>query len=67
LLEKSLPRFAELFRFLSYQEIGSRTIVSRAVAGIYQNKWIFSIPGSSNAVRLGIEKLIFPELVDLVK
>jgi molybdenum cofactor biosynthesis protein B len=38
LLEKSLPRFAELFRFLSYQEIGSRTIASRAVAGIYQNK-----------------------------
>ncbi|MBD2293871.1 MogA/MoaB family molybdenum cofactor biosynthesis protein [Anabaena sphaerica FACHB-251] len=67
LLEKTLPGFGELFRFLSYQEIGSRAIASRAVAGIYQNKIIFSLPGSSNAVRLGMEKLILPELVHLVK
>ncbi|WP_414561888.1 MogA/MoaB family molybdenum cofactor biosynthesis protein [Anabaena sp. CCY 9613] len=66
LLEKILPGFGELFRFLSYQEIGSRAIASRAVAGVYQNKLIFSLPGSSNAVRLGMEKLILPEMVHLV-
>ncbi|WP_341525592.1 MogA/MoaB family molybdenum cofactor biosynthesis protein [Nostoc sp. UHCC 0302] len=66
LLEKTLPGFGELFRFLSYQEIGSRAIASRAVAGVYQNKLIFSLPGSSNAVRLAMEKLILPELVHLV-
>ncbi|ALF52873.1 molybdenum cofactor biosynthesis protein B [Nostoc piscinale CENA21] len=66
LLEKTLPGFGEIFRFLSYQEIGSRAIASRAVAGIYQNKLIFSLPGSSNAVRLGLEKLILPEIVHLV-
>lgn len=65
-LEKILPGFGELFRFLSYQEIGSRAIASRAVAGIYQNKLIFSLPGSSNAVQLGMEKLILPELTHLV-
>ncbi|AFY32201.1 molybdenum cofactor biosynthesis protein B [Calothrix sp. PCC 7507] len=66
LLEKTLPGFGELFRFLSYQEIGSRAIASRAVAGVYQNKLIFSLPGSSNAVRLGMEKLILPEITHLV-
>jgi molybdenum cofactor biosynthesis protein B len=66
LLEKTLPGFGELFRFLSYQEIGSRAIASRAVAGVYQNQLIFSLPGSSNAVRLGMEKLILPELIHLV-
>ncbi|MGB3509403.1 MAG: molybdenum cofactor biosynthesis protein B [Microcoleaceae cyanobacterium] len=66
LLEKSLPGFGELFRWLSYQEIGSRAIASRAVAGIYQGKLVFSLPGSSNAVKLAVEKLILPELVHLV-
>lgn len=66
LLSKILPGFGELFRFLSYQEIGSRAIASRAVAGVYQDKLIFSLPGSSNAVRLAMEKLIIPELVHLV-
>jgi molybdenum cofactor biosynthesis protein B len=66
LLEKTLPGFGELFRYLSYQEIGSRAIASRAVAGIYQGKLIFSVPGSSNAVKLAMEKLILPELVHLV-
>lgn len=66
LLEKTLPGFGELFRFLSYQEIGSRAIASRAVAGVYKNKLVFSLPGSSNAVKLGTEKLILPELAHLV-
>jgi molybdenum cofactor biosynthesis protein B len=67
LLEKTLPGFGELFRWLSYQEIGSRAIASRAVAGTYKNKLIFSLPGSTNAVRLGMEALILPEVAHLVK
>lgn len=67
LLEKTLPGFGELFRSLSYQEISSRAIASRAVAGVYRGQLIFSIPGSSNAVKLAMEKLILPELVHLVK
>lgn len=66
LLEKTLPGFGELFRFLSYQEIGSRAIASRAIAGVYQGKLVFSLPGSTNAVKLAMQKLILPELVHLV-
>lgn len=66
LLEKTLPGFGELFRWLSYQEIGSRAIASRAVAGVYQTKLIFSLPGSTNAVTLAMQKLILPELGHLV-
>jgi molybdenum cofactor biosynthesis protein B len=66
LLEKTLPGFGEVFRFLSYQEIGSRAIASRAVAGIYQTKLIFSIPGSTGAVQLAVQQLILPELIHLV-
>lgn len=66
LLEKTLPGFGELFRTLSYQEIGSRAIASRAVAGIYQQKLVFSIPGSTNAVKLAVQQLILPELIHLV-
>lgn len=66
LLEKQLPGFGELFRWLSYQDIGSRAMASRAIAGIYHAKLIFSLPGSTNAVRLGLEMLILPELVHLV-
>jgi molybdenum cofactor biosynthesis protein B len=67
LLDKTLPGFGELFRWLSYQEIGSRAIASRALAGVYRSKLIFSLPGSTNAVRLGMEKLVLPELAHLVK
>jgi molybdenum cofactor biosynthesis protein B len=67
LLEKTLPGFGELFRFLSYQEIGSRAIASRAIAGIYRQKLVFSLPGSTNAVRLALEKLILPELIHLTQ
>jgi molybdopterin adenylyltransferase len=65
-LTKTLPGFGEIFRSLSYQEIGSRAIASRAIAGTYQHLLVFSLPGSSGAVRLGMEKLIIPELVHLV-
>lgn len=67
LLEKKLPGFGELFRCFSYQEVGSRAIASRAVAGVYRGKLVFSLPGSTNAVRLATERLILPELVHLVQ
>ena len=65
-LEKTLPGFGELFRYLSYQEVGSRAMASRATAGIYRNRLVFSLPGSTGAVKLAMEKLIQPELVHLV-
>ncbi|HBL11261.1 MAG TPA: molybdenum cofactor biosynthesis protein [Cyanobacteria bacterium UBA11162] len=66
LLEKTLPGFGEVFRFLSYQEIGSRAIASRAIAGVYQSKLVFSIPGSTGAVKLAMQQLILPELIHLI-
>lgn len=66
LLEKTLPGFGEVFRWLSYQEIGSRAIASRAIAGVYQRKLIFSLPGSTGAVTLAMKQLILPELIHLV-
>jgi molybdenum cofactor biosynthesis protein B len=66
LLEKKLPGFGELFRFLSYQEIGTPAMLSRAVGGAFQRKLIFAMPGSSKAVRLALEKLLLPELGHLV-
>ncbi len=65
LLEKELPGFGEIFRQLSYAEIGSRAIASRAVAGVYARTLIFSLPGSSKAVDLAMNALILPELVHL--
>jgi molybdopterin adenylyltransferase len=65
-LTKTLPGFGEIFRYLSYQDIGSRAIASRAIAGTYQHLLVFSLPGSCGAVQLGMEKLILPELIHLV-
>ena len=67
LLHKPLPGFGELFRMLSYGEIGSRAMASRAIAGTIGHQILFSMPGSSNAVRLAMEKLILPEMAHLVK
>ncbi len=66
LLEKRLEGFGEIFRYLSFQEIGSAAIMSRASAGVYKDKIIISIPGSESAVRLAMEKLILPELGHLI-
>jgi molybdopterin adenylyltransferase len=66
-IDKTLPGFGEIFRWLSFQEIGSRAIASRAVAGVKNNCLIFSLPGSSNAVKLAMSQLILPELNHLVK
>ena len=66
LLERRLDGFGELFRFLSYQEIGAAAILSRAVAGIAAGRPVFSMPGSPAAVRLALTKLILPELGHIV-
>ena len=65
-LEKTLPGFGELFRMLSYEEIGAGAMLSRATAGLYRGTLVFSTPGSTNAVNLAMSKLIVPELQHLV-
>src|SRR5215471_19051887 len=67
LLEKRLPGFGELFRMLSYQEIGAAAMLSRAQAGVVQGRLIFSLPGSPAACRLALERLILPELSHMVR
>ncbi|ADO71304.1 Molybdenum cofactor biosynthesis protein B [Stigmatella aurantiaca DW4/3-1] len=62
LFEKELPGFGELFRALSFQQIGSAAMMSRATAGTYQGMIVFVMPGSPQAVRLALEALILPEL-----
>lgn len=64
-LEKTLPGFGELFRMLSWEQIGSAAMMSRATAGVYKNKVVISTPGSPKAVELAWEKLIAPELEHL--
>lgn len=66
LLDKILDGFGELFRFLSYQDIGSAAMLSRAIAGLSGELVIFSVPGSSGAVKLALDKLIVPELGHVV-
>ena len=66
MLEKRLDGFGELFRMLSYDEIGSAAMLSRAVAGVYRRRLLVAMPGSRNAVRLAMTKLIVPELGHLV-
>ncbi|RMG84916.1 MAG: MogA/MoaB family molybdenum cofactor biosynthesis protein [Chloroflexi bacterium] len=65
-LEKTIPGFGELFRMLSYEEIGAAAMLSRATGGLYQGKLVFSMPGSNHAVRMAMEKLILPELNHLI-
>ncbi len=67
MLDKRLPGFGELFRLLSYEEIGAAAMLSRAQAGVRQGRIIFSLPGSPNACRLALGKLIIPELGHLVR
>ena len=65
-LDQELPGFGELFRMLSWQQIGSGAMLSRAVAGIARGKIVFAMPGSTKAVELAMEKLILPELGHLL-
>jgi molybdenum cofactor biosynthesis protein B len=67
LLTKNLPGFGEVFRVLSYDEIGAATMLSRAFAGVIGRTLLFALPGSPNAVRLAMEKLVAPELGHLVR
>jgi molybdenum cofactor biosynthesis protein B len=67
LLEKTLPGFGEIFRRLSFDQIGSAALLSRAVAGVAKGKALFCIPGSPDAVRVCMEKLILPETPHVVK
>lgn len=66
LLEKKLDGFGEIFRYLSYLDIGSAAIMSRAAAGTARGKVLISLPGSKGAVTLAMEKLILPELRHMV-
>jgi len=66
MIEKRLDGFGELFRVLSYEEIGAAAVLSRAVAGAVGSKFVASLPGSRNAVRLGMEKLLVPEIAHIV-
>jgi len=66
LITKRLEGFGEIFRMLSFRQIGAAAFLSRAVAGIYKGKAVFSLPGSEQAVRLAMRKLILPEIGHLV-
>ena len=67
LLDKRLSGFGELFRMLSYHEIGAAAMLSRAQAGVVKGRALFSLPGSPNACRLALEKLILPDLAHLIR
>lgn len=67
LLEKRLDGFGELFRMLSYDQIGAAAMMSRATAGLSRGRIIVALPGSEAAVRLAMEKLVLPELGHLVQ
>jgi len=67
LIQKRLDGFGELFRMLSYQQIGSAAMMSRACAGLVAGRIVIALPGSEAAVRLAMEKLVIPELGHLVQ
>lgn len=66
MLDKELEGFGELFRMLSYDQVGAAAMLSRAVAGLAGETLIFTLPGSPKAVKLAMEKLIIPELPHMV-
>jgi molybdenum cofactor biosynthesis protein B len=67
LLDKRLPGYGELFRMLSFQQIGPAAMLSRAIGGLLGRKILLTMPGSPAAVRLAMERLILPELGHLVR
>src|SRR5438132_8419683 len=67
MLQKRLDGFGELFRMLSYEQIGSAAMMSRACAGLVAGRIVIALPGSEAAVRLAVEKLIIPELGHMVQ
>jgi molybdenum cofactor biosynthesis protein B len=66
ILDRVIPGFGELFRMLSYQQIGSAALLSRAIAGTARGRIVAALPGSRAAIRLAVEKLLLPELPHLV-
>ena len=66
MLEKKLDGFGEIFRMLSYEEVGAAAVLSRALAGAVGDKLVACLPGSRNAVRLAVEKLLVPEIAHVV-
>jgi molybdenum cofactor biosynthesis protein B len=66
MLEKVLPGFGELFRWLSYGEVGSAAMLSRSLCGLTRGRVICCLPGSEAAVRLGLSKVLLPELPHLI-
>ena len=62
LVTKAIPGFGELFRMLSYADIGTSTIQSRAEGGLMGTTLVFALPGSTGAVRLALEKILLPQL-----
>ncbi len=66
LLTKELPGYGELLRMLSYQEIGAAAMLSRALGGVVDQTVVLTMPGSTAAVRLAMQKLILPELAHMV-
>ena len=67
MLDKRLPGFGELFRVLSYEQVGAAAMLSRAQMGVARGRIVASLPGSPNACRLALEKLLLPELGHLVR
>ncbi|HJH31573.1 MAG TPA: MogA/MoaB family molybdenum cofactor biosynthesis protein [Methanosarcinaceae archaeon] len=67
MLDKEMPGFGELFRHKSIRQIGTSVILTRAIAGVANNKAIFCLPGSPNAARLALEEIIMPETGHIVK
>lgn len=62
LLQKTIPGFGELFRMMSYDEVGTASLLSRSIAGVIGDRAVFCIPGSPNAAKTAISRLIVPEL-----
>ncbi|RPJ76661.1 MAG: molybdenum cofactor biosynthesis protein MoaB [Alphaproteobacteria bacterium] len=67
LFEKEIPGFGELFRYKSLEEIGTSVILTRAAAGVIKGKAVFCLPGSPNAVKLALSKIIIPETGHIVR
>ena len=67
ILEKKLDGFGELFRFLTYQEIGTASIMSRAIGGVARGRVILCLPGSPGAAKLAMDRIILPEIGHMVR
>jgi molybdenum cofactor biosynthesis protein B len=67
MLEKRFDGFGELFRYLTYQDIGTTSVMSRAMAGVIKSKVVISLPGSLGAVTLGVDRIILPEIGHMVR